>query len=279
MEQLVYRYEWANRTKKMRFHSSSFTGKERDEETGYGYFGARYMDHELLTSFISVDRYATKYPFISPYVYCAWNPIRLTDPSGDTVVLSPEAMEMHKRFYKVNDEYTKLYDELHSCKDKIFLIRGYNERPDVHSNTEGGTVVDYYPEEGSKYDDFVGDIYSVQWGDAQPELGGDESHVFLEEMYHAGQILEYGDNEGTIDWEYDAKLFAINVSSSPIAYTCENRKGYSGVPTQLGVIKRESKEDACKFLKHGRSGVTVYKWGVPIHNVVIEGAYSDFPDK
>ena len=41
-------------------------------------------------------------------------------------------------------------------------------------------------------------IYSVEWGDAQPELGGDESHVFLEEMYHAGQILEYGDNEGTI---------------------------------------------------------------------------------
>ena len=29
----------------------TFTGKERDEETGYGYFGARYMDHELMTSF------------------------------------------------------------------------------------------------------------------------------------------------------------------------------------------------------------------------------------
>ncbi len=62
-----------------------FTGKERDEETGYGYFGARYMDHSLLTSFISVDRYASKYPFISPYVYCAWNPIKLTDPNGDTI--------------------------------------------------------------------------------------------------------------------------------------------------------------------------------------------------
>ena len=63
----------------------TFTGKEKDEETGYSYFGARYMDHELLTSFISVDRYASKYPFISPYAYCAWNPIRLTDPTGDTL--------------------------------------------------------------------------------------------------------------------------------------------------------------------------------------------------
>ena len=65
----------------------TFTGKERDEETGYGYFGARYMDHELMTSFVSVDRYADKYPFISPYTYCAWNPIRLIDPSGDSIIL------------------------------------------------------------------------------------------------------------------------------------------------------------------------------------------------
>ena len=67
------------------FPPSSFTGKERDEETGNGYFGARYMDYELLTSFISVYRYASKYPSISPYAYCAWNPIRLIDPTGDTL--------------------------------------------------------------------------------------------------------------------------------------------------------------------------------------------------
>ena len=67
------------------FSPFTFTGKERDEETGYGYFGARYMDHELMTMWLSVDRYADKYPFISPYAYCAWNPLRLTDPSGDSL--------------------------------------------------------------------------------------------------------------------------------------------------------------------------------------------------
>ena len=59
-----------------------FTGKERDEETGYGYFGARYMDHELMTMWLSVDPMADKYPSISPYAYCAWNPIKLVDPDG-----------------------------------------------------------------------------------------------------------------------------------------------------------------------------------------------------
>lgn len=62
---------------------SSFTGKERDEETGYGYFGARYMDHELMTMWLSVDPMIDKYPSISPYHYCQWNPIMRIDPNGE----------------------------------------------------------------------------------------------------------------------------------------------------------------------------------------------------
>ena len=65
-----------------RYMVCSFTGKERDSETGYGYFGARYMDHELMTMWLSVDPMANKYPSISPYAYCAWNPVKLVDPDG-----------------------------------------------------------------------------------------------------------------------------------------------------------------------------------------------------
>jgi len=67
----------------MRFGETLFTGKERDGETGYGYFGARYMDHELTTMWLSVDPMADKYPSISPYAYCAWNPMKLVDPDGN----------------------------------------------------------------------------------------------------------------------------------------------------------------------------------------------------
>jgi len=48
----------------------------------YTYFGARYMDHELMTMWLSVDPMADKYPSISPYAYCAWNPVKLVDPDG-----------------------------------------------------------------------------------------------------------------------------------------------------------------------------------------------------
>ena len=59
------------------------TGKERDSETGFSYFGARYYDSDILTGWLSVDPLADKYPNISPYAYCGWNPIRLVDPDGN----------------------------------------------------------------------------------------------------------------------------------------------------------------------------------------------------
>ena len=60
----------------------SFTGKERDSETGFSYFGARYYDSDLMTGWLSVDPMADKYPGLSPYAYCAWNPVKLVDPDG-----------------------------------------------------------------------------------------------------------------------------------------------------------------------------------------------------
>ena len=59
----------------------TFSGKERDVETGYGYFGARYYNSDL-SIWLSVDPLADKYPGLSPYTYCANNPVRLIDPDG-----------------------------------------------------------------------------------------------------------------------------------------------------------------------------------------------------
>ncbi len=61
-----------------------FTGKERDDETGYDFFGARYYASSL-PLWLSVDPLADKYPHISPYAYCAWNPIKYVDPDGKWV--------------------------------------------------------------------------------------------------------------------------------------------------------------------------------------------------
>ena len=68
----------------------SSTGKERDSETGFSYFGARYYDSDLMTGWLSVDPMADKYPSLSPYAYCACNPIKLVDPDG-RMIWQPDA--------------------------------------------------------------------------------------------------------------------------------------------------------------------------------------------
>ncbi|MDP2189390.1 MAG: RHS repeat-associated core domain-containing protein, partial [Sphingobacteriaceae bacterium] len=59
----------------------TFSGKERDIETGLSYFGARYYDAGL-SIWLSVDPMSDERPSLSPYNYCQWNPIKRIDPNG-----------------------------------------------------------------------------------------------------------------------------------------------------------------------------------------------------
>ena len=58
-----------------------FSGKEKDEETGYSYFGARYYMPEL-SIWSAVDPMADERTWLSPYNYCQNNPVMLVDPDG-----------------------------------------------------------------------------------------------------------------------------------------------------------------------------------------------------
>ena len=68
-------------------HSSlsfTFSAKERDPETGLSYFGSRYYSSDL-SIWLSVDPQSDKYASLSPYVYCADNPVKLVDPNGEEI--------------------------------------------------------------------------------------------------------------------------------------------------------------------------------------------------
>ena len=138
----------------MRFYPFVSTGKERDEETGYGYFGARYMDHELMTMWLSVDPMADKYPSISPYNYCMWNPMKLVDPDGREIKFDPESEAMIAKFEektelrKKSAQTERERNELQQALDELAILKESNQMYHI----EYGRTSSYYRKGETDYD-------------------------------------------------------------------------------------------------------------------------------
>ena len=84
------------------YSTYTFSAKEKDSETGLSYFGSRYYSSDL-SIWLSVDPMSDKYPSLSPYTYCADNPVKLVDPDGEKV-LPTSAFQ--------NSAYNKVYQNL-----------------------------------------------------------------------------------------------------------------------------------------------------------------------
>jgi RHS repeat-associated protein len=66
----------------------TFSAKEKDSESGYNYFGARYYTDNIMM-WLSVDPMSDKNASTSPYMYCAGNPIKYKDLYGmDTILVN-----------------------------------------------------------------------------------------------------------------------------------------------------------------------------------------------
>lgn len=95
----------------MRFYPFVFNGKEKDYESGFHYYGARYYWSEVLTGWLSVDPMMDKYQSISPYNYCVWNPVNTIDPNGMDSVRTPIGMANAGTGYKATPNGQYLYGE------------------------------------------------------------------------------------------------------------------------------------------------------------------------
>ena len=180
----------------------TFTGKERDEETGYGYFGARYMDHELTTMWLSVDPMADKYPSISPYAYCAWNPVKLVDPDGqDWYDLYDDGTLVR------NEEKSKEYqnsDVIWSVSNKTlsdkFSLGTLSEQRRDEKNGETGSYINLT---GSRKENvsvfkFCSDNSNVEFSLMEIALFGDETFTRLTTSHNERRVgVPSTDNYGS----------------------------------------------------------------------------------
>ncbi len=99
----MWGYYLENRAYNTTNTKNKFTGKERDNESTYDYFGARYYDSR-------VGRWGQMEPAInnlisySPYSYCILNPLKLADYGGNfpRITISGNSIKLQYYFYFVS---------------------------------------------------------------------------------------------------------------------------------------------------------------------------------
>ena len=140
----------------------SFIWKERASKTGFSYFGARYYDSDLMTGWLSVDPMVDKYPGLSPYNYCALNPIRVIDPNGDScaVLLAGTTLWPVRHMtvlVQKEDEKWYLYSKDGDDDGSLKTVLGFElGAPDQVGNVPYSSVQDFL------------DNYRLKEGDEEP---------------------------------------------------------------------------------------------------------------
>ena len=204
----------------MRFCSASFTGKERDEETGYGYFGARYMDHELMTMWLSVDPMADKYPSVSPYAYCAWNPVRLVDPDGrkiDSASLTEEIRNLISPTHECyNADFASVFQILDNDQSTIYRFEEWKE---FHTNSNGYQIAGSVSLSKDQVV-IIGFTFGVETELVNSEIAPERA--LFEETYHAKQFCDgkigFTKYQGVSYWS----PFALDVADEDEAHEWAN---------------------------------------------------------
>ncbi len=92
-----------------------YVGKERDEETGLYYYGARYYS-AWLGRFVSVDPLQFKFPHLTPYNYASNSPVTHLDIDG---MQNPEETDPLV-------PYTPIADKTNNVKPTIPSIEAFD---------------------------------------------------------------------------------------------------------------------------------------------------------
>ena len=179
-----------------------FTGYEKDQETGLLYAEARYYESHLST-FNSTDPMWHKYPHLSPYAYCADNPVMLVDPDGRKIRFAKGASPEFKAAFKEAIQ--------HLNKNNVGGIASYLEK---------SNITYYIAETKEYYAAFRPLEQTIYWN---PSLGLETKEgciiypttvlnhelghaLILDLSYQKGKMKEYyAEQEEKSDPDYDTK--------------------------------------------------------------------------
>ena len=235
----------------------TFSAKEKDAETGFSYFGSRYYSSDL-SIWLSVDPMSDKYPSLSPYAYCANNPIKLTDPDGrwipgldddNNIVVTREDGDDMNSFKKFmgnaysDDEIKSMYGQMQD--GKINLTQTYGKEFQIMTDAINNANNDPNFESGENYNCWGAAIAVTKKLNLQGKGPNDYQSVgfTLNSLESFDNCLNNGYQQGGSESASVGKTvlrFGINAEDNPhgAVYMGKDRSGTEYVFTKNGWVKR-----------------------------------------
>lgn len=107
-----------------------YNGKELDKMHGLNMydFGARWYDVAGVPMWTSIDPLAEKYYHVSPYAYCAGNPVMLVDPDGKTVFLYATTLPTDNKALKLGGIPTHTFITVEDTEGGVIRYAAYGPK-------------------------------------------------------------------------------------------------------------------------------------------------------
>ena len=197
-------------------HCYTFSAKEKDSETGLSYFGSRYYSSDL-SIWLSVDPMSDKYPSLSPYTYCADNPVKLVDPNGEAfdteIDEANQTITIHAVYYTTKKDAVPLKKELEAWKKKgeSFCYISEGKEYSVHFNLEIRDFDDVdkaIDEFGKNKDDGVSNYFQINKTVENPKhesvngINYEGNNMYVTKGQIRSIRHEIGHSLGLGDWDH-----------------------------------------------------------------------------
>ena len=179
-----------------------YNGKELDRTHGLDWYdyGARHMTPDA-SRFTTIDPMAEKYYHISPYAYCANNPVRYIDLRGDSLTLIGEQENINKTI----DIYNKGIGSYYIVNANSSGLVSINQNKDLDSSNMTESELYYY----NKLNEIITDKHMIRMS----VLHGDNNVIIGDINSMSIDILDISALNGYINTSPEAALLHETVEN------------------------------------------------------------------
>ena len=204
----------------------TFSAKEKDSETGFSYFGSRYYSSDL-SIWLSVDPMSDKYPSLSPYVYCANNPVKLVDPNGEQWETDDDKNKAQSLILKAQNQVSTNYKSINRILNKETLSNRDKETLSelIHQNEYLSEGIANLTDMGNSTEEtfHFNNLTDIDKGCVHKRQDGVIDIIHSDDAMAWHECVHFGDYKKDPNWNFDSNGF---LGTSPENYAAAELKAY-----------------------------------------------------